>query len=114
MEKNDDDLLVRRRRVNEDGEWEYECNVCLNWLAKDRFRGCKVYVDAYGNCLMCSSCRSRKSTETKVSGEQREVKRILTALGFYNYASSEEWFRERHKKFKGYYPAITEQKKEGK
>lgn len=88
-EKND--LLIRRKQMNYEGEWEYECNVCELWLPKLKFRGCKNYVDAYGNCLMCSSCRSKISHKKAMDNERVEVERVLTALGFYNFPTQEDY-----------------------
>lgn len=91
------DLLVRRKRVDPQGEWEYECNRCENWLPKDKFRGCSKYVDAYGNCLMCSKCRAAKALETRQDEEKESARQILEAIGFYEYPDGECWYRERKK-----------------
>jgi hypothetical protein len=92
-----DDLLVRRKRVDPEGEWEYECNRCEVWLPKDKFRGCTKYVDAYGNCLVCSRCRAAKALETRQDEEKESAKELLEAIGFYKYPNSECWFAERKK-----------------
>lgn len=81
MEDNDE-LLVRRKRVDSFGEWEYECSKCLLWLPKTRFRGCVDYIDAYGNCLMCSSCKGKKTQETQKKNMKKELNRFLQALGY--------------------------------
>jgi len=90
--------LVRRKRVNEDGDWEYECSVCKNWLPKPRFRGCKNYVDAYGNCLMCSSCRGRLSQETRLENYDELCNDILIACGYDPSSEKPVWqqFHDRH------------------
>jgi len=97
MEKPD--LLIRRKQMNYEGEWEYECSVCNDWLPKSKFRGCKNYVDAYGNCLMCSSCRSKLSHQRAVDNERQEVVRILTLLGFYSFPSQKEYMEHLEKKY---------------
>jgi hypothetical protein len=97
MEKEPDYLLVRRKRVDPNGEWEYECHNCELWLPKGRFRGCVNYIDAYGNCLMCSSCRSKISRQKAVVSEKEEVERILVGIGFYKYKDSDDWFKAKLK-----------------
>ena len=94
----EDKLLVRRKRVSFQGEWEYECVVCEEWLDKERFGGCSKDVDAYGNCLMCKECRYRKATQKKQSTEREQVISILEAVGFYNYKNADEWYRAMRKK----------------
>jgi len=81
MEDNDD-LLVRRKRVNEYGEWEYECVYCEKWLQKNKFRGCIDYIDAYGNCLTCSSCRATKGQIHQKENMRRDVDIIFKGMGF--------------------------------
>ena len=98
MEDNNE-MLVRRKRINENGDWEYECSECEIWLPKERFRGCKNYVDAYGNCLMCSGCRACKSTKTRIDSEEESVKEILTAIGFYKYPNAEAWYEAKLKQY---------------
>jgi hypothetical protein len=98
MEENNE-MLVRRKRIDENGDWEYECSECDNWLPKERFRGCKTYVDAYGNCLMCSSCRSKKANLKKLQTEEDWKNHILTTLGFFDYPNPEsfmEHLRNKH------------------
>lgn len=92
-----DDLLVRRKRVDTQGEWEYECNRCEVWLPKEKFRGCTKYIDAYGNCLMCSKCRARKALEKRQEGEVEYANDILQIIGFYKYPDAETWYKERKK-----------------
>ena len=78
MELNDDDLLIRRKRVDEYGEWEFECRYCDRWLPKTKFRGCVDYIDAYGNCLMCMNCRASKGQQTqKENGNHMHIKAKL-------------------------------------
>jgi hypothetical protein len=99
MELNEDDeLLVRRKRVDEYGEWEYECRYCERWLPKSKFRGCVDYIDAYGNCLMCKNCIASKGQRTQKENMNKEVKLMLNNL---NYDTSGEipiWiqFHQRH------------------
>lgn len=81
MEINDE-LLIRRKRVNELGEWEYECRYCELWLPQNRFRGCVDYIDAYGNCLMCSSCKAKKAQITQKDNIQKELKLLLKRIGY--------------------------------
>lgn len=88
-----DELLVRRKRVNPQGEWEYECVSCENWLDKREFRGCKVSVDAYGNCLKCMSCKAKETHQVIAEREKNASKEILEAIGFYQYPNAEEWFK---------------------
>lgn len=91
-------MLVRRKRVNEFGEWEFECSECLLWLSKNRFRGCVQYIDAYGNCLMCSSCRGKKSQQKKLDEDKEEVKRMLRVMGYDPDSEIPVWqqFHDRH------------------
>ena len=77
-----DNLLVRRKRIDNDGEWEFECNICEKWLGQNRFRGCIEYVDAYGNCLMCSSCRASRAQMTQKENTRNQVDYILKELGY--------------------------------
>ena len=73
---------IRRKQINYLGEWEYECSVCELWLPKSKFRGCKNYIDAYGNCLMCSSCRAKKSQVKKLQTEKEMVDDLLISMGY--------------------------------
>lgn len=93
MEEN-----VRRRRVDVDGEWEYECNVCENWLPKKKFRGCKNYVDGYGNCLMCSSCRAKTANKMVRTRDEENAEEILQLIGFRDYPNQEAWYEEMKRK----------------
>jgi len=93
-----ENLLVRRKRVNFDGEWEYECAVCEEWLDKERFGGCSKDVDAYGNCLMCKECRYKKASQKKISTERQGVEAVLEAVGFYNYPDAKSWYEAVRKK----------------
>jgi S-adenosylmethionine hydrolase len=90
-ELNENNDLIRRKRVNEFGEWEYECRYCDNWLPKNKFRGCVEYIDAYGNCLMCSSCRAKKSQETRVENNEDLVKQVLTLMGYDTSSKTPVW-----------------------
>jgi len=74
--------MIRRRRVDTDGNWEYECSKCKLWLPKVKFKGCVEKVDAYGNCLMCRSCISSRAKQKVISQERKEVEEILIALGY--------------------------------
>lgn len=85
MELNDD-LLIRRKRVDAEGYWEYECRYCSLWLPKSKFRGCIDYIDAYGNCLMCASCRAKKSQITQKENYKKELDKIMIILGFDPYS----------------------------
>ena len=92
-----DYLLVRRKRVDPNGEWEYECHTCELWLPKNKFRGCVNYIDAYGNCLMCSSCRSKMAHKKMEDNDRDAVNRILTIIGFNKYKDSDDWFKAKLK-----------------
>jgi len=93
-----EDDLVRRKRVNEEGEWEYECRVCELWLSKDDFRGCKNLVDAYGNCLMCKRCKGSETQITRLDNEKAAAEAILKAIGFsQKYSNSEEWWNDKRR-----------------
>jgi len=72
----------RYRRVNSDGEWEYKCISCEIWKLKDKFAGCVEKTDGFGNCLTCRSCITSKANKTKEHNIQREVREILTILGY--------------------------------
>jgi hypothetical protein len=93
-----EDDLVRRKRVDTNGEWEYECRQCDKWLPKEKFRGCREYIDAYGNCLMCSQCRAQMARNTKSNNEQHYKEIILNALGFYDFKNSDEFMEHLMKK----------------
>jgi len=80
--ENDYELLTRRKRVDAEGEWVYECVSCENWLLKSKFRGCVDYIDAYGNCLMCSSCKSKKAQITQKDNLNNELNKIMKGMGF--------------------------------
>lgn len=94
------DNLTRRRRVAEDGNWEYECVECKNWLPKNKFKGCIEKVDAYGNCLMCRSCISVEAHKTRDSRERIQIDEILIGMGFDPYGDIpvHKQFEERIKK----------------
>jgi hypothetical protein len=98
MELNDDELLIRRKRVDEYGEWEFECRYCDRWLPKTKFRGCVDYIDAYGNCLMCMNCRASKGQEKQRENMDRELKVILNNLNYDTSGNIPIWiqFHERH------------------
>ena len=98
MELNDDELLIRRKRVDEDGNWQYECVYCEKWLPKTKFRGCVDYTDAYGNCLMCMNCRASKGQETQRKNTARVVNEILTYMGYDLSGEVPVWiqFHQRH------------------
>jgi hypothetical protein len=99
MELNDDDeLQIRRKRIDENGDWEYECRYCERWLPQTKFRGCVDYVDAYGNCLMCKNCIASKGQRTQKQNTINDVKEIMKKL---NYDTSGEipihiQFSQRH------------------
>ena len=82
---------IKRRRIDEDGEWEYECSHCNNWLPKKKYRGCKHYVDAWGNCRVCSSCRMALGHLNRIQNEREIVDEILEGIGFTKYKDSSEW-----------------------
>jgi len=73
---------TRRKRIDFNGEWEYECASCKLWLPKNKFKGCVDKIDAYGNCLSCRSCISREANKTKLTNEQKEVNEILISMGY--------------------------------
>ena len=80
--ENNDELLIRRKRVDEYGDWEYECRTCELWLPKNKFRGCVEYIDAYGNCLMCSSCRVAIGQKHQKEDMRKEVDSMFNILGY--------------------------------
>ena len=80
--ENNDELLIRRKRVDEYGDWEYECRTCELWLPKNKFRGCVEYIDAYGNCLMCSSCRALKAQVNQKLNTRKQADIIFNNLGY--------------------------------
>lgn len=80
--ENKDELLIRRKRVDTEGYWEYECVYCDKWLVKSKFRGCVEYIDAYGNCLMCSSCRALKAQTHQKENMRKEVDNMFNNLGY--------------------------------
>lgn len=90
-----EDDLVRRKRVNGEGEWEYECRSCELWLPKEEFRGCKNLVDAYGNCLMCKKCIGRKIQKSRMDNESEAAAVVLEAIGFLKFKDSDEWWESR-------------------
>jgi hypothetical protein len=98
MELKDDELLVRRKRVNEYGEWEYECKYCNNWLLKFKFRGCIDYIDAYGNCLMCNSCKTKRGQQTQKANQKVELKRVFDIMGF-DTESDVPIYKQFHQKY---------------
>jgi len=77
---------TRRRRINEDGEWEYECSSCERWLMKSKFKGCVEKIDAYGNCLMCRSCISKRANLKKMDGIKEEVNELFIRMGYNPYS----------------------------
>jgi hypothetical protein len=83
---------IRRKRVGETGEWEFECSGCETWYEKSKFRGCKKYTDPYGNCLLCSSCRAKKTRTTQKSSDEISAQHILKMIGFYEYPSAQDWY----------------------
>lgn len=92
---------IRRKRIDEVGEWEYECSSCELWLPKEKFRGCVKFVDAYGNCLICSSCRAKHSKKKQMDDDANNAKLVLEMIGFFRYESSEAWFKAKTKQSKG-------------
>lgn len=93
-----DDRLERKKRMNGDGEWEHLCVGCDEWLDKSKFRGCKAYVDAYGNCLVCMSCRAKNASATKLQQDIDGKEHLLQAIGFYDYPNAEAWLQAARKK----------------
>lgn len=90
---------IRRKRVGETGEWEYECSGCEKWYEKEKFRGCKRYTDPYGNCLLCSSCRAKQTRTTQKSSDELAAQHILKMIGFYDYPDAESWFEAKLKQY---------------
>ena len=77
---------IRRRRINELGEWEYECSSCLLWLDKSKFKGCVDKIDAYGNCLMCRSCIGKKAMVKRTDNVKQEVNEVFIRMGYNPYS----------------------------
>jgi hypothetical protein len=96
---------IRRRRINEDGEWEYECVSCREWLLKNKFKGCLTNIYPYGNCLSCRSCISKNGSQKRINSDQIEMIKILIRMGY--DPSSEipvyKQVEERHKEKYGRY-----------
>jgi len=93
-----EDLLVRRKRVNDYGEWEHECVECELWLPPKRFSGCVEKIDAYGNCLVCSSCRQKLANKKREKTLMKQREDVLTALGFDVNSTKPVWqqFNDKH------------------
>jgi hypothetical protein len=91
-------MEVRRKMIDENGEWIFECSNCELWLPKGKFRGCKTYIDAYGNCLICSSCRSSKAQNKRVEDYEEEVKTWLNSMGYDTESDVPVWiqFHKKH------------------
>lgn len=91
-------MEVRRKKVDENGEWVYECTDCERWLPKFKFRGCTTFVDAYGNCLICSSCRASKAQKQKFQDEYEEIKSWMRIMGYDPDSDKPVWqqFHDRH------------------
>jgi hypothetical protein len=98
MELNNDELLIRRKRVDEYGDWEYECRSCELWLPKSKFRGCVDFIDAYGNCLMCYSCKSKRAQTKQKENANAQVKLFMKAIG-YDVDSDVPIFKQFHQKY---------------
>ena len=96
--ENNDELLIRRKRVDELGEWQYECRYCNLWHPKSRFRGCVDFIDAYGNCLMCSSCKSKKAQSTQKENLYRQLNTLMKDIG-YDVDSDIPIYKQFHKKY---------------
>lgn len=93
-----DDLLVRRKRVNEFGDWEHECVDCEEWLPKRRFSGCVEKIDAYGNCLVCSSCRQKSANKKREMTLRKQTDDFLQAIGYDTTSTKPVWqqFNDKH------------------
>lgn len=92
------DLLVRRKRVNDFGEWEHECVECELWLPKTRFSGCVEKIDAYGNCLVCSSCRQKLANKKREKTLRKQTEDFLQSIGYDTSSTKPVWqqFYDRH------------------
>jgi hypothetical protein len=92
------DNLSRRRRVNDEGEWEYECPECSLWLPKTRFKGCVDKIDAFGNCLICVSCRVKNANKKRLNTLDDGCIELLEALGYNTSSKIPVWkqFNKRH------------------
>jgi len=92
------EFIVRRKRIDEYGEWEYECGNCMLWMPKSKFRGCLRYIDAYGNCLMCSSCRAKKAHATREGIVEKAINEVLQDMGYDPTSKTPVWqqFNKRH------------------
>lgn len=96
---------IRRRRINEQGEWEYECSSCEDWFLKTKFKGCVEKIDAYGNCLMCRSCIAHKANKNRVFNEKEVVDEILIILGYDPYSNipvykqTEQRYKEKYGRY---------------
>ena len=93
-----EDLVIRRKRINELGEWEHECVECNEWLPQKRFRGCVGKIDAYGNCLICVSCRCKLATIKRHNTHDNNGREFLTLLGWDIHSTKPIWqqFHDKH------------------
>lgn len=90
---------TRNRRIDEQGEWEYECVRCKEWKSKSGMGGCKTHIDGFGNCLVCLSCRQSVAQQGIKQKEKEIAKQILTNIGFYEYPDSDTWYEAMKKKY---------------
>lgn len=92
------DLIVRRKRVNDFGEWEHECVDCDRWLPKSKFSGCVEKIDAYGNCLVCASCRQKNSNKKRELTIKKQTEEFLLSIGYDSKLEKPIWqqFNDKH------------------
>jgi hypothetical protein len=90
---------TRNRRIDQEGEWEYECVRCFEWKSKAAMGGCITHADGFGNCLMCLSCR-QSIVQQRIKGDEKlAAKKILQDIGFYNYPNSDAWYEAMKEKY---------------
>jgi hypothetical protein len=90
---------TRNRRIDEEGEWEYECARCHEWKSKKGMGGCITHTDGFGNCLMCLSCRQALVQYRIKADEKIYAKQILKDIGFYDYPDSDAWYKAMREKY---------------
>jgi len=97
------DTDIRRRRIDENGDWEYECSNCFVWLPKDKFKGCVEKIDAYGNCLMCKSCISKVAMKKRGNTIRNEVDDILIKMGYDPYNDDKPVWKQAEERYRNKY-----------
>jgi hypothetical protein len=58
------------------------------------------FVDAYGNCVICTSCRSKNTKKKQMEEDKENAKLLLEKIGFYKHSNREAWLTASKKKNK--------------